>query len=132
MSVGMKRAAVRLWLPLSTAAVLVGFAATPALAATTLTVTSGGSNISDGDVVSDAGQITAKGSTDAAASSRQLELSVSVPGHGTVSLKTGSAAAFRSGTLSGSVDTSCPDWSSSPCVEAVNGSYTFTFKAGSA
>src|SRR4051794_38986932 len=114
------------------AAAIVCLTTSPALAATTVSVSSGGSNLSDGAVVSENATLTAKGSSDATAASRQLRLSVSVPGQGDYTLKTGSAGPLQSGSLTATVDLGCPDWSSSPCVEAVNGTYRFSFKAGSA
>ena len=57
---------------------------------------------------------------------------MSVPGSNDYTLKTGSAGTLQSGSLTSSIDTSCPAWSASPCVDAVNGTYTFTFTAGSA
>jgi hypothetical protein len=126
------RVGARVALPLGFTAALIGMAASPALAATNIAANAGGNNLSDGAVLSQNDTINVKGTSDASASSRQLKLTVSVPGSSDYTLKTGSAGPLQSGSLSSSVDTGCPGWSSSPCVEAVNGTYTFTFSAGSA
>lgn len=126
------RALLRLAMPALAATAVVCISATPALAATTISVSAGGDKISDGSVVENNTTLSVKGSTDATASKRDLTLTVSVPGRGSYTLDTGSVSALQSGSLSASVDTACPDWSSSPCVDAVNGSYKFTFKAGTA
>ena len=125
------RQGARIGIPLGAALAVIGFAAAPALAATNVSVSSGGGTLSDGDVLDHNATITVKGTSDATASSRQLKLTVDPPGRSSVTLKTGTASALQSASLSASLDTSCPDWSASPCVEAVNGSYTFTFQAGS-
>lgn len=122
----------RVALPLGFAAALVGMAAAPALAATSIAVNAGGNSLSDGAVLSQNDTINVKGTSDATATTRQMKLTVSVPGSNDYTLKTGSAGPLQSGQLSSSVDTTCPGWSASPCVEAVNGTYTFTFTAGSA
>ncbi len=126
------RPIARVVVPAGIAFAVVGLAAGPALAATNISVNAGGGNLSDGDVLDHKTTVTIKGTTDATASSRQLKLSVNPPGRSAYTLKTGSTSALQSGQLSASVDLDCPDWSASPCVEAVNGSYTFTFTAGSA
>jgi hypothetical protein len=126
------RVGARVALPLGFTAALVGMAASPALAATNIAVNAGGNNLSDGAVLSQNDTINVKGTSDASTTTRQLKLTVSVPGSNDYTLKTGSAGPLQSGSLSSSVDTGCPGWSSSPCVEAVNGTYTFTFSAGSA
>lgn len=126
------RRAARFAIPAGMAAALVGFAAAPALAATNISLTSGGSSLSDGAVLDHNATINIKGTTDATASSRQLKLTVDPPNRSAVTLKTGSVSPLQNGQLSASLDTACPDWSGSPCVEAVNGTYTFTFQAGSA
>ena len=126
------RYGARAGVPVGIALAVVGLAAGPALAATNVSVSSGGSTLSDGAVLDHNASVTIKGTSDATASSRQLKLTVSVPGRGSYTLKTGSSSPLQSAQLSASIDTGCPDWSSSPCVEAVNGSYTFTFQAGSA
>ena len=122
----------RVGVPLGIALAVVGFAAAPALAATNVSVTSGGSNLSDGAVLDHNTNVSVKGSSDSTASSRQLKLTVNPPGRSAFTLKTGTASPLQNAQLSASLDTSCPDWSDSPCVEAVNGTYTFTFQAGSA
>ena len=127
-----KRHIARAVVPVGIAGAVVCMAAGPALAATNVSVSAGGSNISDGSTLDHDTTVTIKGTTDATASSRQLKLSVNPPGRSAYTLKTGTASALQNGQLSASVDLGCPDWSSSPCVEAVNGSYTFTFTAGSA
>jgi len=126
------RRSARIGVPVGLAVVVVGFAAAPALAATNISATSGGSSLSDGSVLDHDATISVKGTTDATASSRQLKLTVNPPGRSAVTLKTGSVGPLQSGSLTASLDPSCPDWSSSPCVQAVNGTYTFTFQAGSA
>ncbi|HEX4655696.1 MAG TPA: hypothetical protein VH274_08140 [Mycobacteriales bacterium] len=126
------RQGARIGVPLGVALAIVGFAAAPALAATNVSVSAGGGNLSDGDVLDHNATVSVKGTTDATASSRQLKLSVDPPGRSSDTLKTGTASPLQNGQLSASFDTSCPDWSDSPCVEAVNGTYTFTFQAGSA
>src|SRR6476646_9554821 len=120
------RVGARVALPLGFTAALVGMAASPALAATNIAANAGGNSLSDGAVLSQNDTINVKGTSDASASSRQLKLTVSVPGSSDYTLKTGSAGPLQSGSLSSSVDTACPGWSSSPCVEAANGTYTFT------
>ena len=126
------RVGARAALPLGITAAFVVMAAAPALAATNIAVNAGGNNLSDGATLSQNDTINVKGTSDATTSSRQLKLTVSVPGSNDYTLKTGSAGPLQSGSLSSSVDTSCPGWSASPCVEAVNGTYTFTFTANSA
>ena len=126
------RPLARVVVPAGIAFAVVGMAAAPALAATNVSVTAGGGSLSDGSTLDHNATVTVKGTTDATASSRQLKLTVDPPGRSTYTLKTGTASALQNGQLSASVDFGCPDWSSSPCVEAVNGSYTFTFSAGSA
>jgi hypothetical protein len=126
------RRGARIAVPAGIALVIVGAAAAPALAATNVSVSSGGSSLSDGSVLDHDATVTVKGTSDATAAGRQLKLSVDPPGRSSVTLKTGSTGPLQSGQLSASLDTSCPDWSDSPCVEAVNGTYTFTFQAGSA
>jgi hypothetical protein len=126
------RPIARIGVPAGIALAVVGMAAAPALAAANISVSTGGSDLSDGAVLDHDATVTIKGTSDATASSRQLKLSVSAPGRSAYTLKTGNASPLQRGQLSASLDTSCPDWSSSPCVEAVNGSYTFTFSAGSA
>lgn len=126
------RHGARIGVPLGIALAVVGFAAAPALAATNVSVSSGGNNLSDGDVLDQNATLNVKGTSDATASSRTLKLTVNPPGRSAVTLKTGTASPLQAAQLSASLDTSCPDWSNSPCVEAVNGSYTFTFQAGSA
>ena len=125
------RHAARAGVPVGIAVAVVALAAGPAFAATNVSVTAGGSNLSDGDVLDHAATVSVKGTSDATASRRDLTLSVDLPGSGSYTLKSGSASALQNGQLSASFDTDCPDWSASPCVEAVNGTYTFTFKAGS-
>jgi hypothetical protein len=126
------RIGARAAVPLGFTAALVGLAASPALAATNIAANAGGNNLSDGAVLSHNDTINVKGTSDSSTSSRQLKLTVGVPGSSDYTLKTGSAGPLQSGSLTSAVDTSCPGWSSSPCVEAVNGTYTFTFTAGSA
>ena len=121
----------RIAVPAGIAVAVVTLAAAPALAATNISVSSGGSSMSDGSVLDHDATISVKGTTDAGTTSRQLKLTVDPPNRSAVTLKTGTASALQSGQLSASLDTSCPDWSDSPCVEAVNGTYTFTFQAGS-
>jgi len=128
----MIRNGARAALPLGITAAIVGLAAAPAIAATNISVSAGGSNLGDGDVLNHNDSVTVKGTSDATASTRQLKLAVTVPGAGDYTLKTGSAGPLQSGQLSSTFDTSCPAWSASPCAEAVNGTYTFTFTAGSA
>lgn len=127
-----RRSIARAVVPVGIAGAVVCMVAGPALAATDVAVSAGGANLSDGSTLDHNATVTVKGTTDATASSRQLKLTVNPPGRSAYTLKTGTASALQSGQLSASVDTACPDWSSSPCVEAVNGSYTFTFTAGSA
>ena len=126
------RPIARIGVPAGIALAVVGMAGAPAFAATNVAVSAGGGDLSDGAVLDHNATVAVKGTTDATASSRQLKLSVSVPGRGAYTLKTGTASALQKGSLTASIDTGCPDWSASPCVEAVNGSYTFTFSAGSA
>ena len=126
------RPIARVGVPVGVALAVVGMGAAPALAATSVSVNTGGSDLSDGTVLDHNATVTVKGTTDATASSRQLKLSVTAPGRSAYTLKTGTASALQKGQLSASLDTSCPDWSASPCVEAVNGTYTFHFSAGSA
>jgi hypothetical protein len=121
----------RAGVPAGLALAIVGLGAGPALAATNVSVSSGGSSISDGDVLDHNTSVTVKGTSDATTSSRKLTLSIDLPGRGSYTLKTGSASALQSGQLSASFGTDCPDWSASPCVEAVNGTYSVTFEAGS-
>lgn len=125
------RSTARIAVPVGIAFAVVGMAAGPALAATNVSVSAGGSSLSDGAVLDHDTTMTIKGTSDATASTRQLKLTVDVPGRSTYTLKTGTASALRSGSLSADLDTGCPDWNASPCVEAVNGSYSFTFSAGS-
>ena len=128
----MAHVGARAALPLGLTAAFVALAASPAIAATNIAVSSGGNNLSDGAVLTQNDTVNVKGTSDATTSSRSLKLAVSVPGSSDYTLKTGSAGALQSGSLSASIDTTCPAWSASPCVEAVNGTYTFTFTAGSA
>jgi hypothetical protein len=125
------RHGARVGVPLGIALAVVGFASAPALAATNVSVSAGGNSLSDGAVLDHNSNVSVKGTSDSTASSRQLKLTVNPPGRSAFTLKTGTASALQSAQLSASLDTSCPDWSSSPCVEAVNGTYTFTFQAGS-
>lgn len=127
-----RRSLTRALVPVGIAGAVVCLAAGPALAATNVSASAGGDTISDGSTLDHNATVTIKGTTDATASSRQLKLAVNPPGRSAYTLKTGTASALQNGQLTASVDTSCPDWSSSPCVEAINGSYTFTFTAGSA
>jgi len=126
------RRVARIAVPAGIAVAIVGMAAAPALAATNISVSSGGSSLSDGATLDHDATISIKGTTDATATSRQLKLTVDPPSRSAVTLKSGTVSPLQSGQLSASLDTSCPDWSDSPCVEAVNGTYTFTFQAGSA
>ena len=133
MSVGSAgRLAGRIVLPVGIAGAIVGLAAAPALAATSISVSAGGSSLSDGAVLTHNDTISVHGTSDATTSSRNLKIAVNVPGRGAYTLKTGSAGALQSGSLNASLDTGCPDWSASPCTEAPNGSYSFTFSAGGA
>jgi len=125
------RHAARAGVPVAMALAVVALAAGPATAATNVSVSAGGSNLSDGETLDHDATVSVKGTSDATTSRRDLTLSVNVPGSGSYTLKSGSASALQSGQLSASFDTDCPDWSASPCVQAVNGNYTFTFKAGS-
>lgn len=126
------RPIARVVVPAGIAVAVVGLVAAPALAATDISVSAGGDSVSDGAVIDHDTTMTVKGTTDATATSRQLKLSVDPPGSSAYTLKTGTASALRRGQLSANIDLQCPDWSASPCVQAVNGSYTFTFTAGSA
>jgi hypothetical protein len=126
------RSLARAAVPVGIACAVVGMAAAPAFAATNVSVSAGGGNLSDGSVLDHDATVTVKGTTDATASSRQLKLTVNPPGRSAYTLKTGTASPLRNAQLSANLDMGCPDWSSSPCVEAINGSYTFTFSAGSA
>jgi hypothetical protein len=125
------RPIARVAFPAGIALAVVGMAAGPALAATNVSVSAGGGSISDGSVLDHNATVTVKGTSDATATSRQLKLSVNPPGRSSYTLKTGTASALQNGQLSANLDMGCPDWTSSPCVQAVNGSYTFTFSAGS-
>jgi hypothetical protein len=128
---GLMGRAGRIIVPLGLAGAVVGMAAAPAFAATTISVTSGGNNVADGAVLSHQSKLTIKGVSDAGTSTRTLKISVAVPGRGNYTLGTGSVGPLQQGNLSATLDTACPDWSASPCAEAVNGTYTFTFTAGS-
>lgn len=126
------RRSARLGVPVGLAVLVVGFAAAPALAATTITASADGSSLSDGAVLDHNTTISVKGTTSATATSRQLKLTVNPPGRSAVTLKTGSVGPLQNGSLTASLDTACPDWSDSPCAVAVNGTYTFAFQAGTA
>ncbi|MBV9291166.1 MAG: hypothetical protein JO222_01855 [Frankiales bacterium] len=131
------RSSRRIVIPLGLAGAAVGLAATPALAASSIAVTSGSSSVA-GATLSSYSTLQVSGSDSATDStglsrSRTLSLTVSRPGNGgTVHLAADkSVRSSSAGSISGSLDLGCPSWSSSPCTSAVNGNYVFSFSDGS-
>ena len=130
------RLTARATLPLGIAGAVVAMAATPALASSSLAVTQGGSSVA-GQTVSSSSGITASGSDSAPdptglSAKRTLTLTVTPPGGSAVNLAAPkSVASNQAGSISGTLDPTCPSWSSSPCTEAANGDYVFKFSDGS-
>lgn len=130
------RRSVRVAIPLGLAGAVVGLAAAPALAAASLTVRVGGSSV-DGSTLRQNATLQVTGSDTATdrtglSRSRTLSLSVNRPDAGNYPLAPDKkVASDADGTISGSLDTSCPPWNSGGCTEAVNGDYIFTFSDGS-
>jgi hypothetical protein len=130
------RLTARISLPLGFAGMLVGMAAAPALASSSLSVTQGGSSVS-GQTSSSSSGITASGSDSAPdatglSAKRTLTLTVTPPGGSAANLAAPkSVASNQAGSISGTFDPTCPSWSSSPCTQAANGDYVFKFSNGS-
>lgn len=130
------RRSARVLLPMSIAGAVVGWAASPALAATNLTVQAGSSSVGGSTLHQNATlQVTG---TDTAtdpsglSKSRTLTLAVNRPDAGDYQLAPSkSVHSNADGSISGSLDTTCAPWSGSPCADAVNGDYVFTFSDGS-
>jgi hypothetical protein len=129
----------RVALPLAMAGAVVGLAAAPALAAApTISVSAGAGSVNGATLHSPvtlqiSGHDDAPSSTGIGGSNRNLSLTVDPPGSTPareLASKTG-VKPTAAGNISASLDTSCPPWSSSPCVTGVNGSYVFTFTNGS-
>jgi hypothetical protein len=131
------RRTARAVIPLALAGAAVGLAASPALASSSISVTSGSSSVAGSTlrsyaVVHVSGSDTAPDAT-GLSRPRTLSLTVSRPGGaGTVRLAPDQTVrSSRAGSIAGSVNFGCPPWSSSPCTGAVNGTYVFTFSDGS-
>jgi len=132
----MLRLTARVSLPLGLAGAIVAMAAAPALASSSLSVTQGGSSVA-GQTVSSSGGITASGSDTAPdptglSAKRTLTLTVTPPGGSAANLTSPkSVASNQAGSISGTLDPTCPVWSNSPCTQAPNGDYVFSFSDGS-
>jgi uncharacterized membrane protein YgcG len=121
------RRTLRVALPVGMVGAVVGLAAAPALAATTFTVRSNGSDV-DGKTFTSHTTFNVNGQVDSISlSTRRFELVVRRPDGSTYSLKKKSVGPNDAQSISASLDSACPPWSSSPCSPAANGSYTFTF-----
>ena len=131
------RLSARASLPLGIAGIVVTVGAAPAFASSSLAVTQGGSSVA-GQTVSSSNGITASGSDSAPdatglSAKRTLTLTVTPPGGSAVNLAAPkSVASNQAGSISGTLDPTCPSWSSSPCTQAANGDYVFKFSDGSA
>src|SRR4051812_1461172 len=122
------RVTARVTLPLGIASAAVAIAATPALAASSVSVS--------GD---DSGQVTQQSTLSIVGhydnsnslNSRSVDLVVTDPAGHDHTLWTGTARAASTGnTPTISFATSCDPWTS-PCAEAVNGDYAFRVDVGS-
>jgi hypothetical protein len=118
---------MRATLSLGIAGAVVGFAAAPALAATTFTVKSDGTD-AGGRTYTSYVTLNVSGHVDASFTSGQtLRLLVARPGvDDPFVLDKKDVGIGSSGTISASLDTACAPWASS-CTPAANGDYTFTF-----
>jgi hypothetical protein len=119
----------RILVPFGIAGVIVGAAAVPAFAGSSVTVNGGSSaEIDSHAVVSIAGQYD----NSTGATSKTVQLVVTDPSGNAHVLYTGTAPAFRKGSIpTQSFDTSCQPWGST-CVEPDNGDYAFVVKLGTA
>jgi hypothetical protein len=123
------RRSLRAALSLGIAGAVVGLAAAPALADTTFTVKSDGSDAS-GRTYTSFVTLNIAGHLDTSlTSTRTLELLVQRPDSSQpYSLKTKSVGPGGDASISASLDTSCAPWASS-CTPVVNGDYTFSMTA---
>lgn len=121
------RVSARFALPLGIASTAVALAAAPALAASSVSVTGDSSGVVDHQTtLSIVGHYDNSGSL----SSKDVDLVVTDPAGNDHTLWTGTARAASTGSSpSISFDTSCAPWTS-PCAEAVNGSYAFRVDVG--
>ena len=122
------RISARVALPLGIAASSVAIAAAPAFAASSVTVTGDNSGVVDHQTtLSIVGHYDNSGSL----SGKTVNLVVTDPSGNDHTLWTGSVKAASTGsTPSISFATSCDPWTS-PCAEAVNGTYAFRVDVGS-
>ncbi|HET6816675.1 MAG TPA: hypothetical protein VFH66_05550 [Mycobacteriales bacterium] len=122
------RISARVALPLGIASSAVAIAAAPALAASSVSVTGDSSGVVDHQTtLSIVGHYDNSGSL----SSKTVKLIVTDPGGTDHTLWTGTAGPASTGNTSAvSFSTDCDPWTS-PCAEAVNGSYAFRVDVGS-
>ena len=122
------RVSARFALPLGIASTAVAFAAAPALAASSVSVSGDNSGVVDHQTtLSIVGHYDNSGSL----SSKAVSLVVTDPGGNDHTLWTGTAKAASTGSSPAvSFDTDCEPWTS-PCADAVNGSYAFRVDVGS-
>jgi hypothetical protein len=125
------RRSLRATLSLGIVGAVVGLAASPALADTTFSVKSDGSD-AGGRTFTSHVTLNVAGHLDTSlTSSRSLELLVKRPDSSQAySLKTKSVGPGGDASISATLDTSCAPWASS-CTPAANGDYTFTFTSTS-
>jgi len=122
------RTLARIAVPFGMAAAAVTIAAAPALADSTVTV-SGAS----GGVVDHTTTLSVVGHYDNSqgTSSKSVALTVTDPNGVDHTLWSGNVGPLSSGTTpSQQLDTSCPSWTS-PCQDAINGTYSFVVHVGS-
>jgi hypothetical protein len=122
------RVSARFALPIGIASTAVALAAAPALAASSVTITGDNSGVVDHQTaLSIVGHYDNSGSL----SGKTVNLVVTDPSGSDHTLWTGSARAASTGNSPAiSFATDCEPWSS-PCAEAVNGSYGFRVDVGS-
>lgn len=123
------RVSARFALPLGIASTMVAFAAAPALAASSVSITGDTSGVVDHQTtLSIVGHYDNSGSL----GSKTVALVVTDPAGNDHTLWSGTARAASTGNSpSISFSTDCEPWTS-PCAEAVNGSYAFRVDVGSA
>jgi hypothetical protein len=126
---GSARLIARVLVPVGVVGAVVGAAAVPAFADSTVTVNGGASaEIDSHAVVSIAGHYDNSTSP----TSKPLQLVVTDPSGGAHVIYSGTAGAFAKGTIpTQSFDTSCQPWATT-CIEPDNGDYSFVVKLGSA
>jgi hypothetical protein len=122
------RVSARLALPLGIASTAVAIAAAPAFAASSVTVNGDDSGVVDHQTTL---SIVAHYDNSGSLTGKTVNLVVTDPSGNDHTLWTGTAKAASTGNSPAiSFDTACEPWTS-PCAEAVNGSYAFRVDVGS-